>query len=74
MNAAHRSLVLSLAAIALCACGARHEQTQAPPPVEDTVFGDTVDAIDKARSVETTTLQHKEDLDRAMEAAESGSN
>lgn len=54
----------------LAACG---PAADAPPPesapmqVEDTAFGDMSKAMDKARTVEDTTLQHKEDLDRRLE-------
>lgn len=70
MNAAHRSLVALLLAVALSGCGAKESETAQPMPVEDTVFGDTVGAMDKARAVEAQTMQHKEELDRAMENAE----
>lgn len=53
-------------AVALSACG---QEAAEPMPVEETVFGDTVGAIDKARAVEDVTLKHKENLDRAMDAA-----
>lgn len=43
-----------------------------PPPVEDTVFGDAVGTMDRARGVEDTTLQHKRDLDRAIDQQETG--
>lgn len=70
MTATQRSLLALIASLVvslgLCACGAREE----PPPVKDTVFGDAVGTMDKARAVEDTTMRHKEDLDRAMESAE----
>lgn len=40
------------------------------PPVKDTFAGDMVGSMDKARAVEATTLQHKDDLDRAVKEAE----
>jgi hypothetical protein len=69
MKVARASSAMSVLALALCACGAGREEAKEPMPVEDTVVGDTIGAIDKARSVETTTQQHKEALDRAMEEA-----
>ena len=66
MTATQRSLFTLIVSLGLCACGAREE----PPPVKDTVFGDVVGTMDKARAVEDTTMQHKEDLDRAMNEAE----
>lgn len=70
MNAAHRSMLVLILAVELAACGAGQEAAEQPPPVADTALGDMVGTMDKARAVEATTMQHKEDLDRAMEAAE----
>ena len=67
---AHRTLAALCCAVALTACGGAQEEEKAPMPVEDTVFGDAVGTMDKARAVEETTLKHKEELDRAMETAE----
>jgi hypothetical protein len=66
MTAAQSSVSALIVCLALCACGSQEE----PPAVKDTVFGDTVGTLDKARAVQDTTLQHKEDLDRAMDEAE----
>jgi hypothetical protein len=55
------------------ACGGTGEEEQRqPPPVEDTAFGDAVGTMDRARAVEDTTLQHKQDLDRAIDEQETG--
>jgi len=62
------SLVAAL--LLLTACGAQDEPRPEPPPVEDTAFGDMVGTMDKARAVEDTTLQHKEDIDRALQESE----
>jgi hypothetical protein len=72
MNVAERSLAALLVAMALSACSGGQEESREPLPVEETVFGDTVGAMDKARAVEDLTLQHKEDLDKALDAAEGG--
>lgn len=58
-----------LLALTLGAC-AEDEHAHEPPPVEETVFGDMTQTIDKARSVEETTLQHKEELDRRLQESE----
>ena len=71
MSAAHRLLAALLVAAALTACGGKSEP-KAPMEVEDTAFGDLAKAQEKARTVEDTTMQHKQDLDRALEDAESG--
>jgi hypothetical protein len=55
---------------ALAACSPSPDEQREPPPVKDTVFGDTVSTMDKARSVEDTTMQHKQELDRAVQDAE----
>jgi hypothetical protein len=60
------------ACVIVAACGADsgEEEQRQPPPVEDTVFGDAVGTMDRARAVEDTTLQHKQDLDRAIDEQE----
>jgi hypothetical protein len=65
-----RLLAAMLISFGLSACGSDSEAPNEPPPVKDTVAGDLVGTMDKARAVEDTTMQHKEDLDRAMDAAE----
>jgi hypothetical protein len=68
---AHRMLSALVLCCVLSACGGNQDEAREPMPVKDTVFGDTVGTMDKARAVEETTMQHKENLDRAMEDAES---
>lgn len=53
----------------LGACGQQPEEKreEAPMKVEDTAFSDMTKTMDRARSVETTTMQHKEEVDRALE-------
>jgi len=63
-----RPLVLLVLAVAATGCGS--ESSPPPPPVKDTAFGDMAGAMDKARGVEATTMQQKEDLDRAVQEAE----
>jgi hypothetical protein len=64
----------------LAACGSAgdDEERKPQPPVEDTAFGDMVGTMDKARGVEDTTMQHKQDTDKAIEqldgASEQGSS
>ena len=63
-------LFLLLGTIAACS-SKQDEQAEAPPmKVEDTAFGDMTKTMDRARSVEATTMQQKEDMDRALEASE----
>jgi hypothetical protein len=60
------------AVLLLLGCGAAEDASESsePPPVEETAFGDMVGTIDKARSVEGTVLQQKEDTDRAIQESE----
>lgn len=71
MNSLQR---IGLAAMCLCffqGCGSGEpEAPPEPPPVEETVFGDTVGTMDKARGVQDAVDTHKQDLDRQMDAAE----
>lgn len=53
--------------LGISACADKRDE---PPPVKDTVFGDAVGTLDKARQVEDTTLQHKADLDAALKSQE----
>ena len=69
---AYRGIVILMAISGIVACGQSGEQADspAPPPVQDTAFGDMVGAMDKARGVEATTMQHKADMDRALQEQE----
>lgn len=71
MRTIHR-FILSVAAIVVAGCGGAEDAPERaePPPVEETVFGDMTDTLEEARGVEETTLQHKKDLDRALEESE----
>jgi hypothetical protein len=69
MPAASRFVALFVL-LGLAACGPANETPEEPMPVKDTVIGDMVGTMDKARAVEDTAMQHKEDLDRALDAAE----
>jgi hypothetical protein len=58
------------ALLILVGCGESADAPEpTPPPVEDTAFGEMVGTLDKARTVEDTTMQHKEELDRQLEEA-----
>lgn len=68
-----RACAVLFASPIVTACGSGGESEQpAPPPVEDTAFGDAVGTMDRARGVEDTTLQHKQDLDRAIDEQTTG--
>jgi hypothetical protein len=66
------SVVFACLIVAACGGSSAEEEQREPPPVEDTVFGDAVGTMDRARAVEDTTLQHKQDLDRAIDQQEAG--
>lgn len=69
-NRAALLLVLLLPWLALPAGCAGESEPPPPPPVEETVFGDAVGTMDRARAVEDITQQQKRDLDAAIEASE----
>jgi outer membrane murein-binding lipoprotein Lpp len=61
----------------LAACSASQQEgkeksaAQAPKnPAQETVFKDMVGTMDKARAVEDTAAQHKQQLDQALQQAE----
>jgi hypothetical protein len=73
MTTIRRVCSVVCACLLAAACGGTGEEEQRqPPPVEDTAFGDAVGTMDRARAVEDTTLQHKQDLDRAIDEQETG--
>ncbi len=73
MNSLQRigSIAICLGALGGCGSGSSEaEERPEPRPVEETVFGDTVSTMDKARGVQDTVDTHKRDLDRQMDANE----
>ena len=62
-------LAVAALSLVLSACGSRHE-SEPTPAVEDTAFGDMTGAMDKARGVEDTLQQQKENMDRSLQEAE----
>ena len=60
-----------LAVMLLGGCGSSDEsQSSAAAPVEERPLDEMTRAMDKARAVQDTTLQHKQDLDRALQEIE----
>jgi hypothetical protein len=56
--------------LAACGSGGKEEERQPSRPANDSVSRDMFRPIEKARSVEGTTMQHKQDMDRAINAQE----
>ena len=56
-----------LLSMCLAACGSADEPRK-PPPVEDTVFRDTVvTPLDKAKNVENVVMEQKRSVDQAVD-------
>ena len=71
MFAIQRVGSMLLVSLLLAACGSADEPRKPPPPVEDTVFRDTVvTPIDKAKNVENVVMEQKRDVDRAVDESE----
>lgn len=71
MTTTNRLAILLSALALLSACGGSEESARPePPPVEETVFKDMAEAVDKAHSVEDATKQRTEQLNKALEASE----
>jgi hypothetical protein len=71
MFAIQRVGSMLLVSLLLAACGAADEPRKPPPPVEDTVFRDTVvTPIDKAKNVENVVMEQKRDVDQAVDESE----
>lgn len=61
-------LVLAGALALLAGCGERPE----PPPVEETVLKEQVEALERARAVEAEALKRNQELDRRVERDSGG--
>ena len=78
MNGIARLSLTGLLMVALAGCGAppadEQEAEVAPDPdsqrAEKTVFDDMIQTQDRARAVEGTVMESKQELDRALEQAE----
>jgi hypothetical protein len=64
-------VIIAGAVFMLGACGQSTESKTEPPPVKETVFGDMVGTMDRAKGVQDTVMQDKQHVDEAIEAADS---
>lgn len=62
-------IAAAILASLLAGCGGTSEPPP-PPPVQETVFGDAVGTMDRARAVEDITQQQKQALDEAIQRSE----
>ncbi|HKQ13685.1 MAG TPA: hypothetical protein VJT80_09655 [Steroidobacteraceae bacterium] len=67
MVAIQRVGSMLLVSLLLAACGSADEPSKPPPPVDETVFRDTVKPMEKARDVENVLQKEKEATDRALD-------
>lgn len=67
-----RFLTLILLCLLLAACGNEAADDAAGKEDEESVFDPLVESVDKAKAVEDTVLQQKEDMDEAMKQMEEG--
>lgn len=67
--------MLWMLCLLLAGCGASKQagDKDAPMAAKDTVFGDDIKALDKARQVQDTLMQDKAKTDAAIESATSSS-
>jgi len=74
-DATMKAAIVTLAAmLALAACNGEIEpQATAEPEDEESVFDPMTDQIEKAKQVEDTAMQHKADIDAAIEESEANS-
>lgn len=56
----------------LPACGNESADEAATHEDEETVFDPLIESVDKAKGVEDTVMQQKEDMDEAMQRMEEG--
>lgn len=70
MNSQHGHWVAIAFAAMVCACGRESENAEQPMPVEDTVFADQVETIDRAKEKAREMEGRMQDLNLQLDAAE----
>ena len=70
MKTIQRACSVAILASICAACGSKPQPEPEPMAPTDTVAGDQIRAIERAQSVEATTMESKQALDRALEESE----
>ena len=65
-----KTLYLLTVVLCLAGCNDRTEPVVTETPEEPGVFDPMTDQIEKAKKVEAAAMQHKEDIDKALENAD----
>jgi hypothetical protein len=74
MKTIQKACSVAILAMMCAACGSGHEAAAPEPmPPSDTVAGDQVRAMERAKGVETTTMESKQAVDRAVDEGEGSS-
>jgi len=62
-------IAIAVGALMLQACGHKQNAPEKPMDAKDTVIGDDIRALEKAKSVQDTLNQEKANTDKAIDAA-----
>ncbi|HSD71039.1 MAG TPA: hypothetical protein VLB07_15885 [Woeseiaceae bacterium] len=65
-------LTLIVLSLILSACGDEAANHSADEEDEESVFDPLIESVDKAKAVEDTVMQQKDDMDEAMQRMEEG--
>jgi rRNA maturation protein Nop10 len=70
MRTIHKACSVAILAMMCAACGSGKDAEE-PKPMDpkDTFAGDQIRAKERAESVEATTMEHKAEMDRALDEA-----
>jgi hypothetical protein len=73
MKTIQHACSVAILAMMCTACGSGQDAEPAPMDPKDTFAGDQVRAMERAQSVEATTMESKAATDRALDEAEGSS-
>lgn len=65
-----KTLYLVTVVLCLAGCNDTTEPAVTETPAEQGVFDPMTDQVEKAKQVEAAAMQHKEDIDKALESAD----